>query len=168
MFVYVSVVATANVRHDYYQIFAIPAISLAVANGAVYAIGSCKNKILAWVGLVFCLAMMFYLGFDQIKGDYNINHPEIIEAGMAVQRLTPKNSWVIAPYIGDTAFLYQTDRFGWPAVDDSFQKLIQRGADYYVSVNLDDADTNFIRLNYKVIEETDKYLIADLNQPMKK
>jgi hypothetical protein len=168
MLVYVSVVATANVRHDYYQIFTIPAISLAVANGAVWAIGSSKNKILAFVGMVFCIGMMFYLGLDQIKGDYNINHPEIIDAGSAVQRLTPKDSWVIAPYNGDTAFLYQTDRFGWPAVDDSFQKLIQKGADFYVSVNLGDADTNFIRQNYKVIEQTDKYMIADLHQALEK
>ena len=33
MFLYVSVVATANVRHDYYQILVIPAVSLALAQG---------------------------------------------------------------------------------------------------------------------------------------
>src|SRR5258708_19763195 len=36
MFIYVSVVATGNVRHDYYQTLTIPGVALIVATGATY------------------------------------------------------------------------------------------------------------------------------------
>jgi hypothetical protein len=168
MFLYVSIVATANVRHDYYQIFTVPAIALAVAAGGDYLL---KNKlfnlVVAYFGFGFIVLMLLATGIYQDKDLYNINHPEIIRAGEAVRRLTPINARVIAPYNGDTAFLYQTDRFGWPAVDTGFDKLIKfRGADYYVSVNKGDADTKLIVSKYKVIEETSEYVIADLHQPL--
>jgi hypothetical protein len=168
MFLYVSVVATASVRHDYYQIFTIPAISLAIAAGTLHLISSMETK--RWLAggvVIFATTMMLGGGVYQIKDFYQVNHPEIIEAGKAVERLTPKDALVIAPYNGDTAFLYQTGRWGWPAVDTSFEKLInERGADYYVSVNLEDTDTKYIISNYKVIEQTSQYLIADLHQPL--
>ena len=170
MFLYVSVVATASVRHDYYQIFMVPAISLAMAAGSVHLISSKETK--RWLSVamvVFATIMMLGGGAYQIKDFYQINHPEIIEAGKAVDRLTPKDALVIAPYNGDTAFLYQTGRWGWPAVDTSFAKLIdERGADYYVSVNLGDADTKFITENYQVVEKTDKYVIVNLHEALTK
>ena len=61
----------------------------------------------------------------QVKEFYKINRPEIIVAGEAVNRLTPSNSLVIAPYNGDTAFLYQTNRIGWPVVDRPIEQLIE-------------------------------------------
>jgi len=168
MFLYVSIVATANVRHDYYQIFAVPAIALAVGAGGDFLL---KNKlfnyVIAYFGFGFMVVMLLGTGIYQVKEFYKINHPELIRAGKAIRRLTPPDARVIAPYNGDTAFLYQTERFGWPAVDTSFDKLIkERGADYYVSVNKGDADTKYIISKYKVIEETTEYLIADLHQPL--
>jgi len=143
MFVYVSVVATANVRHDYYQIFTIPAISLALGAGTDLILrGKMFSKSLSLMAFVFLVLMSLGTGAYQVKEFYKINHPEIITAGQAVQRLTPKDARVIVPYNGDTAFLYQTDRFGWPAVDTDFKKLInERGADYYVTVTPEDKDS---------------------------
>jgi len=167
-FLYVSIVATANVRHDYYQIFIIPAISLACAAGSLYLIkGYNLNKTISRSLLVFSVILMLVFGFYQIKDFYNINHPELIRAGQAVNKLTPKNAWIVAPYNGDTAFLYQTNRWGWPAVDSSFEKLIERGADYYVSVNLGDTDTKYVTEHFKVLEQTSEYLVADLHQVIK-
>ncbi len=66
---------------------------------------------------------------------------------------------------GDTAFLYQTGRFGWPAVDTSFDKLInERCASYYVTVDKESSDSKFVRNNYKIIKETDSFFIADLTK----
>jgi hypothetical protein len=168
MFLYVSIVATANVRHDYYQIFTIPAICLAVAAGSDLLLkNKYFNKVLSYGCFVFSVVMLLATGIYQIKGNYNINRPELIRAGEAVRRLTPPDARVVAPYNGDTAFLYQTERFGWPAVDTSFDKLIKyQGADYYISVNIGDADTKYIVSKYKVIEQTSEYLIADLHQPI--
>lgn len=168
MFFYVTVFATASVRHDYYQIITIPAISLAVAGGTLYLWNEKKlNQILTRLFLVFAVFIGLVTSGVQIKEFYKVNHPEIIEAGMAVDKITPKDALVIAPYNGDTAFLYQTKRWGWPAVDDSFDNLIKKGASYYVSVNLGDKDTIYISSHYRVLEKTDKYLIADLTQRAK-
>ncbi len=168
MFLYVSVVATANVRHDYYQIFVIPAVSLALAQGADYLISS-KNlsKSLSLGVLGFSVAMMLGMGWYKVKEYYKINHPELIEVGRVVDEITPKDSLVVVPYNGDTAFLYQTNRWGWPAIDDSIDKIIERGADYYVSVTPTDADTKMIKGRFEVIKETSTYVIADLHQPKK-
>lgn len=168
VFLYVSVVATANVRHDYYQTIIIPAIALALAQGSLYM---WTNKDFSkWpmrALLLFSLMVMYVTGWSQIKGDYQINHPEIIEAGQAVDQLTPKDAKVIAPYDGDTAFLYQTKRFGWPVVETSFDKLINMGATYYVSVNFADPDTIKLMGEYQTVKKTGSYILIDLTKPLK-
>lgn len=165
---YMTTVATANVRHDYYQIFIIPMLVLPLAKGTIYL---WKSKTFShWISrplAVFSILMMLMLGAYQAKEYYKVNHPEIIEAGKAVDRLTPKDSIVIAPYNGDTAFLYQTGRWGWPAIDDSIDRIIEKGADYYVSVNIGDTDTQMIIKRFKTLERTSSYVIADLHQPIK-
>lgn len=169
MLFYVVVFATANVRHDYYQIFIIPAVSLTMALGTLNMWNSLDfNKWTLRILLVFSLVVMFFTSFAQVKEFYKINKPEIIEAGRAVARLTPKDAWVIAPYNGDTAFLYQTGRWGWPAIDDSIDNLIKRGADYYVSVNQVDADTKMMLERFTLVERTPTYVLVNLGKPLKK
>ena len=134
---YVLVVADANVMHDYYQILIIPAISLALAAGTIYLwTTQIFNRILTRIIVVVSIGVMLITGWNQIVGDYNINHPEILAAGAEVDKITPKNALVVAPYDGDTAFLYATNRWGWPAIDNSIDNIIKEGADYYVSVDL--------------------------------
>lgn len=167
--IYVTVVATANVRHDYYQTIIIPAIALALAQGALYMWNNKDfSKWAMRLLLIFSLLVMYVTGWSQIKGDYQINHPEIIEAGQAVDQLTPKDAKVIAPYDGDTAFLYQTKRFGWPVVETSFDKLIAKGAQYYVSVNFADPDTIKLEKEYQTVKKTSSYILIDLTKPLTK
>jgi 4-amino-4-deoxy-L-arabinose transferase-like glycosyltransferase len=164
---YVIVVADANVMHDYYQILIIPAIALALASGTIYLWTQTNfNKILARIILVISLGVMFITGWNQIVGDYQINHPEIIEAGREVDKITPKNALVIAPYNGDTSFLYQTNRWGWPVIDDSIDNMIKQGADYYVSVDLGSADTKMIASRFTTVERTNDYIIINLTKPL--
>ena len=166
MFLYVATVATANVRHDYYQIFIIPAVSLALAKGADYLIKG--KEFTGWLSravLAFSVLMMIGMGAYYIKDFYNINHPEIIEAGKAVDLIAAKDALVVAPYNGDTAFLYQTNRWGWPAIDNSIDNIIERGADYYVSVTPGDADTQAIAKRFVMVKQTSRYVIIDLHQP---
>ena len=165
MFLYVVVFATASVRHDYYQIFVIPAVSFTMALGTINMWNSLQfNRWAARLLLVFSLVVMFFTSTLQVKEFYKVNKPEIMEAGAAGDRLTPKDAWGIAPYNGDTAFLYQTKRWGWPAIDDSIDNIIKKGADYYVSVALNDPDTKMIRERFRVVEETLSYVIFDLNK----
>lgn len=161
--VYFSVVATASVRHDYYQTLSIPAIALLLGAGTLALLQMrAFNKILVWLAVL--ISTVLGLGFSayQMKEFYKVNHPEIILAGQAVQRLTPKDALVIAPYNGDTAFLYQTARFGWPHVTLPMDKMVARlGAQYYVSVNFD-TQTKEVMEKYTVLEKTERYVVVKL------
>lgn len=164
---YVVVVADANVMHDYYQILTIPAIALTLACGSVYLWNQNNfNKLLARSVLIFSIFIMLTTGWFQVKGNYVVNHPEIIEAGAEVDKIIPKDVLVVAPYNGDTAFLYQTKRSGWPVIDNSIDNIIKEGAGYYVSVDLGSADTKMIESRFKTIEKTDKYIIVNLREPL--
>jgi len=155
---YVSVVASANVRHDYYQILIIPAVSLALADGSLWLWK--RSKVL----VLFSVFVMFLVSWDRVKPFYQVNHYEIIEAGQEVDRITPKDALVVAPYNGDTAFLYATNRWGWPAVDNSIDNIIERGADYYVSVDQSSPDSLLFSKMFATIKKTDRYIILDLHK----
>jgi hypothetical protein len=166
---YFIAVANANVMHDYYQILVIPAVALTLASGSVYLWNqNVFNKILTRSLLVFSIIIMLITGWYQIKGNYVVNHWEIIEAGKAIDKIAPKDALVVAPYMGDTAFLYQTKRSGWPVIDSSIDEIIKKGASYYVSVDLGSADTKMIESRFKKVEKTDKYIIVDLLKPLSK
>lgn len=160
---YWVVVATANVRHDYYQTLSVPAIAVVLAAGTklLWNLKVGEDKLRRGVvlgSIILGLGFSFY----QVKEYYKINHPEIIIAGQAVQRLTPQDAKVIAPYNGDTAFLYQTGRVGWPFVTLPMDKMINRlGAQYYVSVNFD-KQTLEVMEKYSVLEKTNEYIVIKL------
>jgi hypothetical protein len=155
---YLVIVATANVRHDYYQILIIPPIAMTLALGTTYLWR--RSKLI----LVLSLVTMFLLSWDRIKPFYQVNHPELMEIGKIVDETLPKDAQIVIPYNGDTAFLYQTKRKGWPAVDDSIDNIIERGADYYVSIDLGSTDTVNFSKRFETVTKTDKYVILDLHK----
>ncbi|MEK7550186.1 MAG: hypothetical protein AAB535_00160 [Patescibacteria group bacterium] len=154
---YLTVVATANVRHDYYQILIIPMIAMTLALGSISLWK--RSKII----LLTSILVMFLIGWDRIKPFYQINHPELMEVGKIVDEKLPKDAEIIIPYNGDTAFLYQTKRRGWPAVDDSIENIIKKGADYYVSLDIGGIDSVNFAKKFKTLVKTDKYIILDLH-----
>jgi 4-amino-4-deoxy-L-arabinose transferase-like glycosyltransferase len=167
MFLYLTIIATANVRHDYYQIFIIPAISLVLGIGFVNLWETkIYSKLAARIVLLFSVFMMFGTSWYEIRSFYAINDPSIIVAGKAADTILPKDALVIAPYNGNTAFLYQTKRWGWPVVNESIESMIEKGADFYISVNLNDTDTTNFSKKYQAIARTDKYVILDLGQKL--
>jgi hypothetical protein len=164
--VYLFVVATGNVRHDYYQILLFPPLALFVGRGLSELV--CGRWISRVSGLILSIVIFFgsiAFGWYEVKGYYQINHPEIIEAGLIADKLLPPEAKVIAPFFGDTAFLYYTNRPGWPLGYD-VDKKISQGAAAYVSVNFDD-ETNLLMKKYKVLEKTDKFVLIDLTKPQK-
>lgn len=162
-FLYVSVIATASVRHDYYQTLVIPTVALLLGAGALLLWNlRGLNTVLLRFMVVGTITAGLSFSFYQVKEFYKINHPEIIRAGAAVDKLTPKDALIIAPYNGDTAFLYQTNRRGWPFVTLPLEKMINRlGAQYYVSVNFDKQTQEVIE-KYQVLEKTNEYVIVKL------
>lgn len=163
MLAYVTIVATANVRHDYYQTLLIPLISILLALGFSELIESFRKVKWGFLYPAAIFVMMILISLFQVKEYYKINHPEILVAGEAVDRLTPKDSLVIASYNGDTAFLYQTKRRGWPVVELPIDELIAEGASYFVSVNLNDSQTIEFVNRFEVLEKTNTYVLLKLN-----
>ncbi len=85
------------------------------------------------------------------------------ELDEAIDKIAGKDDLIIAPYNGDTAFLYQTKRKGWPVVDVGLDLVIERGAKYFVSTNYADPDIETLReRGYQVLEERGEYIIFDL------
>lgn len=162
---YFSVVAGGNVQHDYYQAIIIPFVCFFLAKGVLLVISLSKTIYSRFLTLLMTLAAfvtMISLSWYDIKGYYQVNNWPIVEAGKAVAALTPANSLVIAPYNGDTAFLYQTERSGWPLGYDIEDK-INKGATHYVSVSYDD-ESRTLEKKYTLVKKTDKYIIIDLTK----
>ena len=129
---FLFVFATGNVRHDYYQIIIFPALAIFVGLGLDYLLSfKFRGILIAIVSSLFAISFGWYF----IRDFYNINHPEIVEAGRALNDIATPKSLVVAPYQGDTAFLYQTNRAGWPIIEKPIDDMIKMGADFYVSVN---------------------------------
>lgn len=198
MGIYLSVFATGNVTHDYYQIFIVPVIAIFVGLGLDHLIFQVsKIKIIetitthlhtgitaigintaseiddaveiqrspfhpylaVGIGLISTLFMLAFSWFH-IRDYFNINNPAIVEAGQAVDRLTPIDAKIIAPYQGDTAFLYQTNRSGWP-IGFEIQDKIDQGATYYISTSYDD-EARDLEQTCQLIEKTDAYILIRL------
>lgn len=161
---YFVVFATGNVQHDYYQIIAVPIITIFVAKGIDFLISPQKAfSRLASLFLVSC-SLLFTLAFGwfHIRDYFNINHPEIAEAGQSADQILPAKAKIIAPYGGDTAFLFQTNRLGWP-IGGSIDDKLSKGATHYVSVNFDE-ETRDLMNRCQVMVKAERYVIMDLKK----
>lgn len=162
---YFIIVAAGNVQHDYYQVLAIPIICVFLAKGTNFFLTVPTkhfSRITSYLLLITSLFFMLAFSWYQVRDFFNINNPAIVEAGKAVDELVPKDAKVIAPYGGDTAFLYQTKRKGWP-IGVEIQKMINFEATYYVNVNFE-AETQWMMEKYCVIKKTPDYVIIDLQR----
>lgn len=180
--IYLFVIATGNVQHDYYQILLLPALAIAIGVGFDHLVFARDRFLNLWVSRVVALVcVLFMLGFGwyHIRDFYNINHPEIVEAGRKVLDLTnsrSESSLVVAPYDGDTAFLYQTERNGWPIMEGTIDDMIKKGATFYVSVRFDKTTEDILAESWPkgvplpkgvvkkfiLIEKNDRYVVVQL------
>jgi len=163
--IYFSVVATGNVRHDYYQVLIIPIICITLGSGILILdkyLYKKFNALISIATIITMISVMIYFSYDQINGYYNINHPEYILAGVAADKLLPEDAKVIAPQYSDTSFLFQTNRKGWPLGYDIDEK-IDMGATNYVTTTMDE-EAKTLEEKYMIIEKTQDYLILDLTQ----
>ncbi len=163
---YLTVFAAGNVQHDYYQILLLPIVSIYVARGMAFLMTE-KTFSLAARYSVLVTSCLFMLAFSwyTMRTYYWINRPEIIEAGELADTLLPKDAKVIAPYNGDTTFLYQTKRQGWPLGFDIDEKIAM-GATHYVTVSPTDNDweTKTLAEQYTVLVRNEKFAIIDLTK----
>lgn len=152
---YFVIIARGNVQHDYYQTIILPFLIIIIASGLAKL-----NKYLAIILVVLAIGTTGY----KVKEYYKINNPSIVEAGNYVDKNLPKNSLIIAPYTGDTALLYQTNRSGWPTEIYDFDTIFNEHPNrpiYLVSVNFD-TYTNWVMKKYKNIYSDNKFVILEI------
>jgi 4-amino-4-deoxy-L-arabinose transferase-like glycosyltransferase len=168
---YITYFAMGNVTHDYYQMPLVPIGCYFMAKGFNFLIKKRKD-VFSWsfnsgLALVLVLLMLGF-GWYEVRGFFNINRWEIVEAGKEVDKILPREAKVIAPYNRDPAFLYQTNRYGWSGLRnmDELKEFIEQGATHYVSVDFDEI-TNKLKEDCQVVEETEKYIIINLQECIK-
>lgn len=160
--IYLSVIATGNVRHDYYQVMLLPFISITAGYGLYQLFNWLKPRI-KWEGaLVVNMALLVLtsaIAWEYVGGYYG-TRPDYEVAGRAADQLLPADAKVIAPAFGDTIFLFQTNRTGWP-IGFEIEDKIAKGAQYYITTSYDD-EARELEKKYPTIAKTDQYLILDL------
>lgn len=164
---YFSIIATGNVQHDYYQVLSIPIVCITLGNGAVTLYDWLLRRFAQSSAalLILCLSVCSWLmAWQQISGYFNVNHWEYVEAGRAADQLTPRDAKLIAPAFGDTMFLYQTNRTGWP-IGFEIEQKIKLGATHYLTTSYDD-EARQLEKSYQTITKSEKYLLLDLTQPI--
>lgn len=163
--VYFIIFASGNVRHDYYQIPFVPIAAIYIAKGVRFLTGLPSTHFQKYLGPVLAIVLvvlMYAFGFYAVRGFYWINRPQIVAAGLAVDTILPKDAIVIAPYNGDAAFLYQTNRHGYPIVDRPLEILIDNGAKYLVSTDVGDPGIQNLVRNCQPIQTSDTYVIIEM------
>lgn len=171
--IYISILATGNVRHDYYQFIATPIYSITLGYGihrmyeyiSTLKIKNITKNTKHILGITVC-ALLFIssvtISLHYIRGFFNVNNWEYVEAGKRVDELVPHDALVIAPAFGDTSFLFQTNRRGWP-IGFEISDKINKGATHYVSTSYDD-EARDLEKKYFILEKTEKYIIIDLTK----
>jgi len=162
---YMTVFATGNVQHDYYQILIMPTVAIFLGLGGNYLLEIFSERKRVHFGSILLVAITviaFYFSWKQVKDYFNINNPVIIEAGKVVDKNTPKDAKVIALYNGDTAFLYQTNRRGWASFQNPLPEMIAKGADYLIQTNPTSQDIALYQAEYEIIASSSSYVLVKL------
>ena len=152
---------------DNYQILLLPVVAVYVGKGFAFLVSNnvfsrAISYQLSAISFLLLLAFSWYT----IRTYYWINRQDIVDAGRMADQLLPKDAKVIASYNGDTTFLYQTNRQGWP-LGFEIDKKIKAGATHYVTVSPTDNDgeTRALASRFTVLVRNDRYAIIDLTKP---
>lgn len=164
-FLYLIVFATGNVTHDYYQYLIVPVLSMFLARGIVLLLRGIPGFVPRFWTIplaVLFFVLTLYFDWETVSGFYQINNDSIVVAGDYANKVLPKDAKVVAPWGGDSTFLFQTNRPGLAIMALPPDQLVQKyGIDYYISVNYD-ADTNKFMREYKILKATKRFVLLDI------
>lgn len=160
---YLVVIATGNVRHDYYQSITLPVVALAVGQGlwVIYHFFHHRDWKWAGIGVTAALFITMVLISRQFVWGFYRTRPDWEQVGQAVDRLTPPDAKVIIPAMSDTAPLFQANRTGWTLGGDIDHK-IEQGATYYASTAYDD-EAKELERRFQLIEKNSNHIIIKLS-----
>lgn len=164
-FSYLIIFATGNVRHNYYQYILVPVAAVFFTLGFLHLTSGIRDFLPRFWAIIVAFSLLvltYYFTWMQVGEFYKINNPIMIEAGQVADKILPKDAVVVAPYNGDSAFLYQTNRAGWPYVVLPLKEIVSDfGATHFVSTTRDDK-TNWVLRHFLVLEDNPGFIITDL------
>lgn len=164
---YMTVMAKGNVQHDYYQILIIPTLAIFFGKGVDFILshsGTLFNRYVSYLVIVTCSAFMIAFSWFIVRDYYNLQHIAVVVAGSAMNKDLPKDAKVVAPYGGDTTFLYQINRPGWPVFDRSLKDFLRVGATHMAFANPTPQELDFIRY-FAVALRGENFIVYDLRKP---
>jgi 4-amino-4-deoxy-L-arabinose transferase-like glycosyltransferase len=175
--IYSTVFAAGNVTHDYYQVPFIPIAAVFLSLGTNFLLSGLPQRLFskALSRLIFlsCLVFMLGCGWYQIR-DFYLIQGGVDLAGKAVNQLTPSGALVLTGDSNDATLLYNCNRYGWtggyasyfPNLPESIERVKSLGAEYYVTTKIssltDSEFGQYLLANFKVISQTDQYIVFDL------
>lgn len=161
---YLSIIATGNVQHDYYQIQIAPVLAILWGVGSSWLLKEARGAKRCVMGfaLTAIFGLSLALSWYDVRGYFWVNNQAMVEAGQKVDEITPSDAVVIAPHQGDTAFLFQTNRRGFP-IGGNIENDIKEGASYYVTTTKD-SEFESLKNKYGVLVETPDYAIIHLSE----
>jgi hypothetical protein len=166
--VFFVVIAKGNVTHDYYQLPLVPIGCVFMAKGVefLWLLAKDKYQQVFHVVISFVLiALMVAFGWYEVRGFFNVNRPEIVAAGKFIDENLPQDAKVIAPYMSDPAFLYQTNRYGWTIGGGKIRDFKEKeGATHLAIVNFDDDQKYWLERCKKIAGEENVWAVVDLRQ----
>lgn len=165
-FLYLNVIATGNVQHDYYQLLIFPVIAIFFGKGVDFVLtyaNTLFNKYTSYVVVSISIVFMLCFSWYIIRDYYSLQHINAYYAGKVADRILPKDAKVIAPFGGDTSLLYYTNRSGWPVVDRSFKDFVKAGANYIVFADPIPSDLE-LKKYFETVDEGPNYLILNINK----
>ncbi|MEK7092649.1 MAG: hypothetical protein AAB907_03415, partial [Patescibacteria group bacterium] len=165
--IYLIVMATGNVQHDYYQILIIPTLAILFGKGADFVLsgaGVIFNRFTSYMVILSCIAFMLAFGWFYVRDYYNLQHIEVVISGVAIDKALPKDAKVIAPYGGDTTLLYNLNRVGWPVFDRPLRDFIKQGATHMAFVNPTPGEMEFTKY-FEVTIRGVSFVVFDLGKP---
>lgn len=163
--IYVTVIATGNVRHDYYQISIIPTISIFAGLGVYQlfkTVSKISNKYIAGSICLILIVLCLFFSWKLVRDYFNINDRGMVAAGIEANKVLPKNAVVVASQDGSTTMLNLIQRPGWPLFEKSLPELIDMGANYMVLANPSESDINGFARNYETVASGSSFLILKL------
>lgn len=167
LFLYFVIFATGNVRHNYYQYIFTPSAAIFLMQGFLYLFSPAKQFVARFWTIILALLFLplsFYSSNLAVKEFYKINNPAILEAGKRADQILPRDAVVVAPYNGDTAFLYQINRAGFPFIPLPIPELVSDyGVTHFISTTRD-AKTNWVLRHFLILVDSPNFIIADLTK----
>ncbi len=162
--IYLFVIATGNVQHDYYQILIIPTISIFAGLGA-FGLFKTVEKWGRTAAIGVCsilIVVSLFFSWRQVRDYFNINDTRMVHAAAVANKILPADATVIAPYDGSTTFLNLIQRRGWPTFEKGIEELTRDGAQYLVIASPTKNDFSGFGKTYQHVAAGPDYLILKL------